>query len=170
MWENNNPLSLKNLLAGVLIALVSGVILAWGIQDARFAPKANLPSSDNQSGIVIPSTPTVLVQHICGNVTVLEFLQDDLQIGTNSGRWRLALVTGAGSSACWYKITRAGILSGEKADHASGAGPFRAGIEPHVDFPCSDMGFDVWANVDGWDSSDWTMIGGPFLISPSFCE
>lgn len=107
-------------------------------------------------------------QSICGSVEALEFLQDDAQVGTNSGRWRLVLTKG--SSACWYKVTHAGILSGVQVDAAFGVGPFRGGIEPHADFPCGTMAFDVWANVDGWEPSDWTMIGGPFLILPSFCE
>lgn len=62
MWENNNPLSLKNLLAGIIITLVGGVILAWVIQDARFAPKSNFSSSDNQSKIIqMPPTPTQVI-------------------------------------------------------------------------------------------------------------
>ena len=36
---NNDPLAFKNILAGIIVTVVGGVILAFFLQDARFAPK-----------------------------------------------------------------------------------------------------------------------------------
>lgn len=53
MNTSDNPLSFKNLLAGVIVAVIGGVILAYIIQDARFSPKESTPET------VIPtSTPS----------------------------------------------------------------------------------------------------------------
>ncbi len=51
MWDNDNPLSLKNLLAGILVTLIGGVILAWIIQDARFAPASEPISTSSTNSV-----------------------------------------------------------------------------------------------------------------------
>lgn len=49
----NNPLSFKNLLAGIFVTVIGGIILAYIIQDARFAP-----SSEQLTTISASDTPT----------------------------------------------------------------------------------------------------------------
>lgn len=38
--KSNNPLAFRNLLAGVIVTVIGGVILAYIIQDARFTPRS----------------------------------------------------------------------------------------------------------------------------------
>jgi len=56
---SDNPLTFKNILAGVVTTILGGVLLAIIIQDARFDPQRN-PNSDasSRSSTEIPSLPT----------------------------------------------------------------------------------------------------------------
>lgn len=47
MNKSDNPLSLKNILAGIIITVVGGVILAYIIQDAIFSPQQPTPPTQS---------------------------------------------------------------------------------------------------------------------------
>lgn len=127
-WINSETLqTLANIAA--IVALVAAA-LVFIVPAATPSDSPSIingdPNGNNQLQAVVFHTPTPSAQSVCGNVLDLEFLQNDDQIETNNGRWRLVLAEG--SSICWYKVTRAGITSGEEADTAIGAGPFRMGM------------------------------------------
>lgn len=75
--SNNNPLSIKTILSGVIITVISGVILAYLIQDARFDPaRESNQTTNNNEGLTqatnvlpaptssIPLEPTVTITPI----------------------------------------------------------------------------------------------------------
>jgi uncharacterized protein YgiM (DUF1202 family) len=53
MSDNNDPLSLKNILAGIIVSIVAGVFVAFIIEDARFDQQRSQPpitsASDSDS-------------------------------------------------------------------------------------------------------------------------
>jgi hypothetical protein len=53
MDNYQNPLSLRNIIAGVIITVIGGIILAYIIQDARFAP----PSVTTQTNALTVESP-----------------------------------------------------------------------------------------------------------------
>ena len=59
MNPSSRPLSLENILAGIIVTVVGGVILAFIIQDARFSPKSN-PVQVTETAIVQGETPIVI--------------------------------------------------------------------------------------------------------------
>ncbi|MCL4299511.1 MAG: hypothetical protein KJ077_27495 [Anaerolineae bacterium] len=47
LGSSNNPLSFRSILAGIIITIVGGIILASIVQEGRFAPTPNLPPPTN---------------------------------------------------------------------------------------------------------------------------
>ena len=65
MNASNNPLSFKNLIAGIIVTVVGGVIVAYIIQDARFGRQSLTPHPQLHTPTVIAetvhvSTPTLI--------------------------------------------------------------------------------------------------------------
>ena len=59
MNTSNNPFSFKNILAGIIVTVIGGVILAYIIQDARFSPQQPTPIPPTQT-LTLPSpTPPI---------------------------------------------------------------------------------------------------------------
>jgi len=50
------PLSVKNIIAGILVTVIGGIILAYIIQDARFSP-----SRINETQTFVPAIPTITI-------------------------------------------------------------------------------------------------------------
>ena len=57
MASADNPLSARNLLAGILVTVVGGLILAMIIQDARFAPTATTAATLAPTAPATPEIP-----------------------------------------------------------------------------------------------------------------
>ncbi len=61
---NDNHFSFRNFLAGIIATVIGGVILAYIIQDARFAPAVPTPFTLNQTETPSPPNPMAISSSI----------------------------------------------------------------------------------------------------------
>jgi hypothetical protein len=73
MSKSDNAFSLGNILAGIIVTVIGGVILAFILQDARFAP---LPPTENEA---IPSATPEQSQVIDSGDKAIQVLSDRIR-------------------------------------------------------------------------------------------
>jgi uncharacterized protein YgiM (DUF1202 family) len=80
----NNPLSIRNLLAGIIVTVIGGIILAFILQGALTSPEVPDNSSSVDAGAqvvepIVTTAPAPVEENVCGNAP-----QKRLRVGANA--------------------------------------------------------------------------------------